>query len=254
VQEPQQLRSNLPFWQTLQDLDYFENHPCYGGLRDDVAGDTCQTIEAFRPLTADMRVVVIGCGYGRETLDIAPRVSHVYGIDVSTKILEKARRFLTERRGTNFTPVLASRYASEIPDGIDLVFSVIVMQHLTRDLVREYVHTLGGKLSPGGDVVAQFLENTVGIGERDAELKLYEPNVNWSPWEVVELCRESGLNFRRLETYLVTPTALWHWAWFSKSPRPTGTANAPDVARLRKGTARGIGAARSWLAARWWRA
>jgi hypothetical protein len=60
----QGVKSNLEFWVKLQEHDYFENHPCYKGLRDDLSGDTCEIIEAFTPLFRHMNVVVIGCGYG----------------------------------------------------------------------------------------------------------------------------------------------------------------------------------------------
>jgi hypothetical protein len=58
------MRSNLEFWQQLQNEGYFENHPYR--LKNVDRGELA-AIEAFHPLTAEMNVVVIGCGYGRDT-------------------------------------------------------------------------------------------------------------------------------------------------------------------------------------------
>jgi SAM-dependent methyltransferase len=208
------LRSNTEYWKQLQDEGYFENHPCYLGLRD-LGGDTCAGIEAFLKLNQDMKVVVIGCGYGRETLHIAPRVGHVYGIDVNETILTKADTFLSTRGIANFTGVLVDQYKTEIPMGIDLVYSVIVMQHLTRDLVRDYFRTLGRKLSSKGNVLVQFLEELYdGVDKSDAELRAYEPSVSWTIPQLVELSRDAELPLIEVRSQLVTPTAIWHWAYF----------------------------------------
>ena len=116
-------------------------------------------------------VVVIGCGYGRETAHIAPHVEHVYGVEVSDLILEKAVRYLAGRNIANFTPVLAERYASDIPAGIDLVFSVACMQFITRDLVFDYFATLARKLTRQESAIAMFRRRhgiEPALGDREA--------------------------------------------------------------------------------------
>ena len=205
-----QIRSNVEFWKQLQDADYFEKHPCYNGLVD--MGDSeCHVIEWFLPFSKDMNVVVIGCGYGRETAHLAQRVAHVYGIDVSPTILAKAVHYLGEKGITNFTPVEAENYRQMIPHDIDLVFSIVVMQHLTRDLVRDYFSGLGFLLKPRGRMVIQFLEETAPYRQSEAELRAYEPSVSWTIPEIVELCRGAGLRMELARSYLATETALWHW-------------------------------------------
>jgi SAM-dependent methyltransferase len=205
-----QIRSNVEFWKELQERDYFETHPCYNGLVD--MGDSeCGMIEWFLPLRKDMNVVVIGCGYGRETAHLAQRVAHVHGIDVNSTILAKAVRYLGEKGITNFSPVEAEKYREMIPQGIDLVFSIVVMQHLTRDLVRDYFAGLGSLLKPEGRMVVQFLEDLGPYHQTEAEMKAYEPSVSWTIPEIVVLCREAGLRMELARTYLATETALWHW-------------------------------------------
>jgi cyclopropane fatty-acyl-phospholipid synthase-like methyltransferase len=204
------MRSNVEFWKAMQDEDYFEQHPCYSGLNDH--GDAeVHVIEQFVPLNPSMKVVVIGCGYGRETAHIAKRVKHVYGIDVNDRILGKAVNYLKGMSVTNFTPVLAESYRSQVPQDVDLVFSIVVMQHLTRDLVRDYLAGLGAKLSPQGKMVIQFLEDLNADLGSDAELKVHEPSVSWSLPQIVQGARDGGLTLERSHSYLATSLCLWHW-------------------------------------------
>jgi cyclopropane fatty-acyl-phospholipid synthase-like methyltransferase len=216
------IRSNITLWKRLQDEDYFEKHPCYKGISDFAGEEAIQAIEWFVPIQKDMQLVVIGCGYGREALRLAPLVERIYGIDVNNTILNKAVSYLGSRGITNFRPVLAESFVEDIPEGINLVFSIVVMQHLTRDLVRNYFVELSKKLSPGGGFVIQFLdEPNVDYRKTDAPTDTGgEPSISWSPWQLVELSRAANLKFVEIRTQLVTEAALWHWAYFRKENSP----------------------------------
>jgi cyclopropane fatty-acyl-phospholipid synthase-like methyltransferase len=209
------LRSNVEHWKRLHERDYFETHPSYNGLRDFGGHNEIAAVEMFTKLDRSMRVVVIGCGYGRETAHIAPHVAHVYGIEVSDLILEKAVRYLAGRGVANFTPVLAGRYAADIPGDIDLVFSVACMQFITRDLVFDYFRTLKRKLTSSGMFIVQFIEELDPTASgTDADLREYEPSVTWTLPQLFDLACRSGLRFREVRTYPmteVTPARLWHW-------------------------------------------
>lgn len=208
--------SNVPYWQSLQEAGYFEKHTLYGREYSGLAlfGDDDQLIEGYTPLTSGMNVVVIGCGYGRESTLIARHVNHLYGIDVSELILEKARTFTASHGINNFTAVHAERWQQEIPEGIDLVYTMVVFQHLTRSLVRAYISGLAGKLSPAGRFLCQFCESSVG--SYDADLKVHEPNVSWTEDEIRELISDNGLTLYRLDSSQVNDTARWHWALFGR--------------------------------------
>src|ERR1700683_3774676 len=111
------MRSNVEFWQELQREGYFEKHPCYRGLTDVHPAAEVDLIKSFLPLSADMDVVVIGCGYGRESAHVAPLVRRLFGIDVSDVILDKAVAYLSQQSVFNFVPVRADCYKETIPDG-----------------------------------------------------------------------------------------------------------------------------------------
>lgn len=209
-------KNNVPYWQKMQEQGYFENHPLYGNEHNGLAlfGADAEMIGNYTSLTKNMNVVVIGCGYGREATLIAPHVRHVYGIDVSDVILDKARQFTAAHAVTNFTAVHAERWQLEIPYGIDLVYTMVVFQHLTRDLVRSYISGLAQKLSSDGRMLSQFCESR--LGTHDAALTVHEPNVNWTADEIRELIRENGLALYKLDSTPVSDTANWHWALFGR--------------------------------------
>lgn len=209
------MKSNLAYWQKLQDNDYFERHRTYRGLVDlrivDVPDAECGVIEWFHPLTGTEHVVVIGCGYGRESVHIARRVAHVWGIDVSQPVLDKAVRYTRQHGVANFSTVLAENFSASIPDNIDIVFSIVVFQHITRDLARNYLSLLGRKLSPNGKMVIQFLEDLDASPGSDAELRVYEPAVSYNIRQVVEMAQPLGLRLESARTYMASANQLWHW-------------------------------------------
>lgn len=216
------LTSNVTCWQAMQDNNYFERHNVYLNeekrLKD--FGDDLVWIERRRTLDPSMRVTVIGCGYGREAAMIAPRVAHLWGIDVSPRILEKCRRRLRSKGIENVTMVQADTWKATIPDGIDLVYCITVFQHLTRDLVEDYLQGLGRKLAPGGQFLCQFAE--LEDGTNDARLEVYEPSVRWTVPEIEEVIRRVGLSVFSVETQRMGG-GHWHWAHFG---RPAGTEPA----------------------------
>jgi glycosyltransferase involved in cell wall biosynthesis/ADP-heptose:LPS heptosyltransferase/Tfp pilus assembly protein PilF len=207
------IHSNLSCWKQLQDDGYFQNHHFYKGNYNH--GEDDKIISRFTPLRRDMVVVVIGCGYGREVVHIAPHVRHVYGIDVNHSILDKAAGYLRNHGIGNFTPVLADAWKAEIPNAIDLVYSFVVFQHLTRDLVRDYIRGLTAKLSPKGKFICQFAD--LNDGTEDAKLEIYEPSVRWNKTEIETLIRDTGLSLYRMESQNLPELGDWHWAFFGSS-------------------------------------
>lgn len=229
---PRVERSNLKNWQQMHENSYFENQNSflkeqfgeeeyrrlYGSsdprqLRDTSERDK-KFIAEFVTLDPTMNAAVIGCGYGRESLAIAPQVKQVYGIDVSPTILKKAQDYLASKGVHNFTPVLAQDWRSGIEVELDFVYSITVFQHLTRDLVRDYLFGLAQKLSARGSGLCQFAE--LSGGTTDAELKTYEPSVNWNASQIESLVEEAGLRLVTLRT-LDVQGGKWHWAFFARA-------------------------------------
>lgn len=211
------MKSNVGVWRALQERDYFDRHPCYS-RRDFNSDDAAHALRWLGPLRKDMRVAIVGCGYGRETAGLAPLVGHVWGIDVSPKILDEAVAYLGAQHISNFTPVLADGFEADLPLGLEAFFSFNVMQHLTRDLVRHYFTVLGERLTPGGGAVVQFLQSRVAadLSADASTTAIGEPSVSWSSWQLFELAGKAKLDLEEIRTQLINPNALWHWTIIRK--------------------------------------
>jgi len=212
------ITSNLEFWQKMQEDDYFENHMFYGDGNTELPlfGDDLELIPRFIELSSDMNVAVIGCGYGRETVLIGPSVKHIYGIDVNKKILDKAIKYVNKHGIYNFTPVLANAWKEEIIEPLDFVFELTVFQHLTKDLTRDYISGMADKLKPDGRMLFQFMDSEYGT--EDAEMKKYEPCVNWSMEQIENAARDFNLQILKVEhRHWPQDKAYWHWVLFGKT-------------------------------------
>lgn len=207
------MKSNLECWKTMQDREYFEKHPRYMGLLP-FGKETVPAIEQFTKLKPSDNVIVIGCGYGRECIQIAPFVKRVFGLDVNYTIIKKALKFTRKQGMTNFVGVTVDTWERDIPRGINLIYSMAVMQHLTRDLVYDYFKKLPRKLAPDGMMIVQFLEKFTDI-YHDAEIKIYEPQVSWTEVEIREMAAACGLVVE-VKTIKATEIAVWHWCCFRK--------------------------------------
>lgn len=213
-----QSHSNLNNWKNLQQQGYFKHHVHYqvqDGLSWD--GQDVERVERYLPLNSEQVMVVIGCGYGRDSLLFAPRVKRIYGIDVTDEILQEAANNLKARGCDNFVPVLADNWKTLVPERIDLVYTVTVFQHLTKYLVSDYVQGLAQKLKPGGSLVCQFMQSRT-TGSYDATLTDYEPHISWSKDEIRKLMQKAGLDCRQIDTNrLDTREELeWHWVHAQK--------------------------------------
>ncbi|MEZ0369487.1 MAG: class I SAM-dependent methyltransferase [Candidatus Sericytochromatia bacterium] len=202
--------SNLKHWQQMQETGYFDAHAHYQtnqGLLQ--GGSDLDLIARYTQLEPSDKVAVIGCGYGRETLLIAPLVEKIWGIDVNAKILTQASDFLSERGIGNFVPVLAEHWHADIPDDLDLAYAYTVFQHLTKHLVEDYVLGMAQKLRPGGNLVCQFMHSHTGT--HDAALTNYEPHVSWTRPEIDKLAAKAGLELASLDEQLVVEDEQIFW-------------------------------------------
>jgi len=212
------LRSNVDVWKELQEKEYFgTDRNVYSGTDNEIRVPDDRLVERFRPLTPDTVMAVIGSGYGREATIFGKRVKRVYGIDVSDHVLSKAVEYTRRNGVNNFVPVVFETYKTAIPDeALDLVYSIVVMQHLTRDLVRDYFRSLARKLKPGGAFVVQFYTSPIADAAHDIGPERVEQSVAWSRAQLQELCTQSGLVERAIETMELTPVIHWSFVHFER--------------------------------------
>jgi SAM-dependent methyltransferase len=121
-----------PFWAVLSEPEFTG-----GGSLDDFfssgAGEVSGALDVARELGRPRRfgsALDFGCGVGRLTRALASRFDRCVGIDVSSKMLDVARRLNADV--TNLEFVLNSRADLGMFESgsFDLVYSSIVLQHL----------------------------------------------------------------------------------------------------------------------------
>jgi arabinofuranan 3-O-arabinosyltransferase len=112
--------------------------------------------ERFGMRVSGERALDFGCGAGRLTRPLAARFELVDGVDIAPGMLELAQRdnpvasrcrFLLNSR-----PDLALFEAAEF----DLVYTSVVLQHLSRGLARGYLAEFARVLRPGGSLIFQL--------------------------------------------------------------------------------------------------
>jgi SAM-dependent methyltransferase len=86
-----------------------------------------------------------GCGVGRLTRPLSERFQQVIGVDISSAMLEEAKRNLADR--PNVAYELANQQS---PRPVDFVLSKIVFQHIPPRAALSILAQLAARLTPGG--------------------------------------------------------------------------------------------------------
>lgn len=101
-------------------------------------------------------VIDFGCGVGRLSIPLARQTGHVTGVDISAAHLAEARRNV-ERLALDNLDLRQISSVAEIADlpQVDLVVSIIVLQHNPPPVMREILAGLCGRVKPGGYLYIQ---------------------------------------------------------------------------------------------------
>jgi SAM-dependent methyltransferase len=111
-------------------------------------------------------VVDIGCGVGRLTRPLAARAAYVYGIDISSEMIARARRHHLDLGNVEW---IAGDGATLAPLGdasVDGCVSHVVFQHIPDpEITFGYIREMGRVLRPGGWAAFQ-VSNAPAVHER----------------------------------------------------------------------------------------
>ena len=146
--------------------------------------DTAYPLEYAYHLLGDVRgrrIVDFGCGSGANSVLLARRGAHVWGVDISEDLLRLAqRRLVVNGRGGEATFLAGSAHDLPFPDAsIDVVFGIAILHHLDLDRVSREVLRI---LKPGGRAIFQEpVRNSAVVGFLRALVPYHAPDI--SPYE-----------------------------------------------------------------------
>ena len=125
-----------------------------GSASEDVArltgAYTARQVASALEFAPTDRVLELGCGVGRIGLQLAPKVGHWEGADISANMLEVARSRLAGQKNVGFTELRRSRLDGLADASFDKAYSVAVFIHMDKEDFFLYVQELARVLKPGG--------------------------------------------------------------------------------------------------------
>jgi SAM-dependent methyltransferase len=102
-------------------------------------------------VSADDEVVEIGCGVGRLTRALAGRARRVVALDVSSRMLDRARELNPELENVEWTQGDGRTLGDVASATADACVSFVVFQHIPDpEVTLTYVREMGRVLRPGG--------------------------------------------------------------------------------------------------------
>lgn len=177
-----------------------------------------------------------GCGVGRLSRALAGVFSQVVGVDFSQSMLDEARRANAAFANLRFERNDGHSLSTIATGSVDLVYSVIALQHSLPAAQREIIREFGRVVAPGGAVVFQTpsrpnLGTASGVAFRVLGNRLLNlprrllhgkdrvMEVHSLPREeVVRLLGACGLEVREVERYDVAGPAFESYRyWASKA-------------------------------------
>lgn len=170
---------------------------------------------------AKLRICMdFGCGLGRLTAALSPHFERVIGVDISSSHLAIAREEIAKRGLANvsFEQLEAIDAVERLPQ-VDLVFSVIVLQHNPPPVIRALFAALLGRVAPGGAAVIQIptylpgdysfdVERYLREGGKDMEMHAIPQHeafalVRAAGMEVLEVIDDAWTGMGRSNTFVV---------------------------------------------------
>jgi SAM-dependent methyltransferase len=153
------------------------------------ADDLANLLEGIESsVTADARVLDLGCGIGRLIKPLAPRVAELHGVDVSGEMIERARTYLADIPNVTLSENNGSDLSGLKTGMFDVAYSYLMFQHIPdSDIVEMYLREVNRVLKPG----AAFKFQIDGRGDR-IFWRVYRALRGHSSWRGA-LWTESGI-------------------------------------------------------------
>jgi SAM-dependent methyltransferase len=206
----QRARQNARYYVATTKEDWTDEEFFESGRRtvaNEILNDMTNICQGKKP--KEMRVLEIGCGAGRVTRALAELFGEVHGVDVSSEMIELARRALQDvpnahvykNNGMDLSVLGDLRF--------DFAFSSIVFQHIpSREIIENYIREVHRLLKPGSLFKFQVQGNpSINTAPDDTWL-----GVPITDQEAVEMALRCGFEPR----YRHGAGEQYFWLWYFK--------------------------------------
>lgn len=133
---------------------------------------TARQVECALALTPDDRVLELGCGVGRIGREIAGKVAHWQGADISANMLEVARERLAGHANVGFTELKRTSLEALPSASFSKAYCVAVFIHMDKEDFLLYLEELARVLEPGGLVFFDTWNLASAVGWRRFALEV----------------------------------------------------------------------------------
>jgi ubiquinone/menaquinone biosynthesis C-methylase UbiE len=171
-----------------------------------------ETVKELTKNRAFDRILDLGCGDGSISLPLLPRSKKLTLLDVSTKMLDLARKRIPFERADDVEVINNNFMAANLEsESFDLVLAIGVLAHV--DSPTALMSEIARVVKPGGSVVVQFTDSFhwwgIPIVAYQQLLKLIRPQ----PYalnrlrrrQVMQLCQVAHLNMSAVYRYGLPP-------------------------------------------------
>jgi len=130
------------------------------------ANDVARAIARQVTLRTDMEALDFGCGTGLLTLQLAPRVKSITGVDSSRGMLNVLAAKIARQNLTNVKTLLLDLEGGDVlPDEYDLIVSTMTLHHIEQ--IGPLLDRFYKAISPGGSLCISDLDLDDGLFHSD---------------------------------------------------------------------------------------
>lgn len=190
----------------------FEVPEKYLGPREFDIRVRIETVQQFTEAQTFDRVLDIGCGNGAISLPLLERCRRLTLLDLSRKMLKLAQQRIPAERLSDVELIDGDFLGANLPHGsFDLILCIGILAHV--DSAAAVISRVAQLAKPGSRVVLEFTDSFhfwgVPVVLYQKLLKLLKPQPyslnRLKRQEVLEMCRNNGLNELALYRYGLPP-------------------------------------------------